>query len=42
VLTMRLAKGARMLAPLRRRVVVRMGEATRAVVFSGRTVEVRF
>ena len=42
VLTMRLAKGARMLPPVRRRVVVKIGDATRAVVFSGHMVEVRF
>jgi alpha-glucosidase (family GH31 glycosyl hydrolase) len=42
VLTLGLSKGSRMLAPLRRRVVVKMGDATRVVIFSGRTVEVRF
>jgi len=41
VLTMRLAKGSRMLPPLRRNILVKMGDATKVAVFSGRTLEVR-
>jgi alpha-glucosidase/alpha-D-xyloside xylohydrolase len=35
VLTLRLANGSKMLPPLRRNVIVKMGNATKAVVFSG-------
>src|SRR5260370_2936484 len=41
VLTMALHEGSRMMAPVRPNVVVKMGDATRAVVFSGQTAEVR-
>ena len=43
-LTLRLAKGSRMLPPLKRSIEVRLvGEkASRAIAFEGRPVEVRF
>jgi alpha-glucosidase (family GH31 glycosyl hydrolase) len=41
-LTLRLAKGSRMLAPLRRSIEVKMAGATKAAVFEGRPVTVRF
>jgi alpha-glucosidase (family GH31 glycosyl hydrolase) len=42
VLTLRLANGSKMLPPLRRDIVVKMGNATRPVVFSGHSLEVRW
>jgi predicted outer membrane lipoprotein len=41
VLALRLASGSRMLPPLRRPLEVKLGDATRTVVFEGRPVEVR-
>ena len=41
-LSLRLARGSRMLAPLERRMNIRMGEAVRPVLFTGRPLEVRF
>ena len=42
VLRLDLAKDSRMLPPLSREIVVKFGDATRSIVFSGRPVEVRF
>ncbi len=42
VLRLRLANGSRMMAPMRRELVVKLGGATRSVVFQGRPLEVRF
>ena len=41
VLTLRLANGSRMLPPLRRNVIVKMGSASRPAAFSGHPVDVR-
>ncbi len=41
-LTLRVADGSRMLPPLRRDFVVKLGDATRRVAFDGHSVEVRF
>jgi len=41
VLTLRLANGSKMLPPLRRNVIVNMGNATRPAVFSGHPLDVR-
>ena len=41
VLTLRLANSSRMLSPLRRNVIVKMGSASRPAAFSGHPVEVR-
>jgi alpha-glucosidase (family GH31 glycosyl hydrolase) len=41
-LSLRLAPGSKMLAPLKREIEVRVGERTKSVVFEGRPVEVRF
>jgi hypothetical protein len=41
-LTVRLAKGSKMLAPGKRNLEVKMGDATKTAVFEGRNVEVRF
>jgi alpha-glucosidase (family GH31 glycosyl hydrolase) len=43
-LSLRLGKGSKMLAPMRRKIVARLagGEETREVVFEGRPVDVRF
>jgi len=40
VLTLRLANGSKMLPPLRRNVIVKMGSVTRPAVFSGHPLEV--
>jgi alpha-glucosidase (family GH31 glycosyl hydrolase) len=40
VLTLRLANGSKLLPPLRRNIIVRMGSATRPVVFSGHPLDV--
>jgi alpha-glucosidase/alpha-D-xyloside xylohydrolase len=42
LLRLTLAKGSRMLPPLRRDLVVKLGDATRRVVFNGHPLEVRF
>jgi alpha-glucosidase (family GH31 glycosyl hydrolase) len=42
VLTMHLASGARMLPPLRRNIEVKLDQTTRAVVFEGHPLEVKF
>ena len=42
LLRLTLAKGSRMLQPSRRDLVVKLGDATRRVVFDGHPVEVRF
>src|SRR5439155_3346337 len=42
VLTLRLAPGARMLQPLRRRIEVKLGDTVRATVFDGHLLNVRF
>ncbi|HEY6393379.1 MAG TPA: DUF5110 domain-containing protein, partial [Bryobacteraceae bacterium] len=42
VLSLRLAHGSKMLPPLRRNVIVKMGNATRPAVFSGHPLDVRF
>jgi alpha-glucosidase/alpha-D-xyloside xylohydrolase len=41
-LGLHLAKGSRMLAPLRRQMKVKLGDATRDVVFAGHPLEVKF
>jgi len=41
VLHLDLAKGSRMLPPLRREIIVKSGDATRSVVFSGQPLEVK-
>jgi len=41
-LTMRLAAGSKMLAPAKRDIWVKMGDATKTAVFEGRNLEVRF
>jgi alpha-glucosidase (family GH31 glycosyl hydrolase) len=40
VLSLSLAKGSRMLPPLRRNIEVKLGQSTRGIVFDGRPVEV--
>ena len=42
VLSLHLAEGSRMLPPLRRRIEVRLQQATRQLVFEGRPIEVSF
>lgn len=42
VLSLRLASGSRMLAPSKRNFEAKLGDATKAVVFEGRPVEVKF
>jgi alpha-glucosidase (family GH31 glycosyl hydrolase) len=42
ILSLRLASGSRMLAPSKRNFEAKVGDATKAVVFEGRPVEVRF
>jgi alpha-glucosidase (family GH31 glycosyl hydrolase) len=41
-LSLRLASGSKMLAPARRNFEVKLGDATKAVTFEGRPVEVKF
>jgi alpha-glucosidase (family GH31 glycosyl hydrolase) len=41
-LSLRLAAGSKMLAPARRDLRVKMGDATKTAVFEGRAIEVRF
>ena len=41
-LTLRLARGSKMLAPAKRDIRVKMGGATKSAVFEGRNLEVRF
>ena len=42
LLRLALASGSRMLPPLRRDVVVKLGDVSRRVVFNGHPMEVRF
>jgi hypothetical protein len=41
-LTLSLALGSRMLAPLRRELLVKVGQTTRPAAFEGRTLTLRF
>jgi hypothetical protein len=41
-LALQLAAGSRMLPPARRELRIKLGEATKAAVFEGRSIEVRF